>query len=354
MSKPANKTMIGLFVIVAVVLAVAAVIVFGSGRFFKRTDSWLTFFQGSVRGLNVGSPVVFRGVQIGQVTDIIVGFDPTKLEVLIPVLFEIDPEKFKDIGPRVETNSEEFGKALIDRGLRAQLQMQSLVTGQLLINIDFYPDTPAKLIGLDRFEDKLPVEEWWEIPSVPTPLQELEKALSELNVKEIAEDVRRAMDGIAKLASSPDLQDSIGLLKDTLIDVQKLARNLDSKLEPLAAGIDQTLAEVRTGIDQTLAEARAGIGDARKLFSNLDKQTSPLFLRVQKATEAAQDALEQADTTLKSIEGLVDEGTKLRYEVSAALREVGAASRSVRVLADFIEQHPDALLRGRAVQTGGK
>jgi len=354
MSKPANKTMIGVFVIVAVVLAIAAVIVFGSGKFFRKTEPWLTFFQGSVKGLNVGSPVVFRGVQVGQVTDIIVGFDPTKLEVLIPVLFEIDPEKFKDIGPRTETSGVDMHKALIDRGIRAQLQMQSLVTGQLLINLDFYPNTPAELIGTDRFKGKIKVEEWWEIPSVPTPLQELEKALSGLNIKAISEDVRRAMDGIAKLANSPDLQEGIGLLKDTLIDVQKLARNLDSKLEPLAAGIDQTLAEVRAGIDQTLAEARAGIGDARKLIANIDEQTTPLMSRIQKATESAQIALEQADTTLKSIEGLVDEGTKLRYEVSAALREVGAASRSVRVLADFIEQHPDAILRGRAVQNGGK
>ena len=343
MSKPANKTMIGVFVVVAVALAVAAVIVFGSGRFFKKTEPWLTFFGGSVRGLAVGSPVVFRGVQVGQVSDIIVGFDATKLEVLIPVLFEIDPEKFKDIGPSVETTGLEMHKALISRGLRAQLQMQSLVTGQLLINLDFYPDTSAKLIGIERFKGEIKFEDRWEIPSVPTPLQELEKALGELNIKEITEDIRKAMDGIAKLASSPDVHEGIVILKNTLLDIQKLARNLDSKLEPLA-----------TGIDQTLVEARAGIGDARKLIANIDEQTAPLMSRIQKATDSVQNALEQADTTLKSIEALAEEGSKLRFEVSTALREVGAASRSVRVLADFIEQHPDAILRGRAVQTGGQ
>jgi paraquat-inducible protein B len=128
-----------------------------------------------------------------------------------------------------------------------------------------------------------------------------------------------------------------------MTDVQNLVRNIDSKVEPLA-----------TGIDQTLVEARAGIGDARKLITNIDEQTTPLLSRVRKATGSVQNALAQADTTLKSIEGLVEEGSKLRYEVSAALREVGAASRSVRVLADFIEQHPDAILRGRTVQTGGQ
>ena len=302
MSKPANKTMIGVFVVGAVVLAVTAIVLFGSGRFFKKTEPWLTFFGGSVRGLAVGSPVVFRGVQVGQVTDIIVGFDATKLDILIPVLFEVDPEKFRNIGPQVTTSDVDMHKALIERGLRTQLQMQSLVTGQLLINLDFYPDTSAKLIGMDRFEVKMKAEDRWEIPSVPTPLQELEKALGELNIKEITEDIRKAMDGIAKLASSPDVHEGISILKNTLLDVQKLARNLDSKLEPLA-----------TGIDQTLVEARAGIGDARKLIANIDEQTTPLMSKIRKATDSVQNALEQADTTLKSIEDLAEEGSKLRF-----------------------------------------
>jgi paraquat-inducible protein B len=339
MSKPANKTMIGAFVVGAVVLAVAAIVLFGSGKFFQKTEPWLTFFHGSVKGLNVGSPVVFRGVQIGQVTDIIVGFDATKLEVLIPVLFKVDPERFKDIGDSSQKSEKEMYSALIERGLRAQLQMQSLVTGQLLINIDFYPDSPVNLIGINRFKGEMKFEERWEIPSIPTPLQELEKALSELNIKEITEDVRRAMDGIAKLASSPDLHEGIGILKNTLIDVQKLARNLDSKLDPLA-----------TRIDQTLVEARAGIGDARKL---MNEQGPALVSKIKKAAESATTALVQANTTLKTIENLTEEGTQLRHEVSATLREIAAASRSVRVLSDFIEQHPDAILRGRAKEIGG-
>jgi paraquat-inducible protein B len=343
MSKPANKTMIGAFVVVAVVLAVAALVLFGSGKFFRKTETWLTFFQGSVRGLNVGSPVLFRGVQIGQVTDIIVGFDAAKLKVLIPVIFEIDPEKFKDIGDSHQKSEKELHSALIKEGLRAQLQMQSLVTGQLLIDVDFYPDTPAKLIGIDQFKDNAIFEESWEIPSIPTPLQELEKALNKINIKEIAKDLRQAMNGIAKLANDPDLYEGISVIKNTLTDIQKLARNLDSKIEPLA-----------TSFDQTLVEARAGIGDARKLITNIDKKTTPLISKIQNATNSAQMALEQADQTLESLRQIAEEGSQLRFEVSATLREISAASRSVRVLADFIDQHPDALLRGRAIPRGEK
>ena len=343
MSKPANKTMIGAFVLGAVVLAVVAIVIFGSGRFFKDTSRWFCYFEGSVKGLNVGSPVVFRGVQVGEVTDIIVNFDSTKMQAYIPVFFETYPDKFREIGPEVVVSESAFHHALVSKGLRAQLQMQSLVTGQLVINVDFLPDTPAKLQGVQLAGPGKKLESWWEIPTIPTPLQRLESALAEISFKEIAEDVRRAMDGIAKLATSPDLHASIGELRQTMTDVQKLVRNIDSKIEPLA-----------TGIDQTLVEAKAGIGDARKLITNIDKQTTPLISRIQKATDSVKIALEQADTTLKSIENLAEEGSKLRYEVSTALREVGAASRSVRVLADFIEQHPDAILRGRANQTGGQ
>ena len=340
MSKPANKTMIGAFVLIAVVLAVAAIVVLGSGKFFKKTSSWVAFFEGSVKGLNVGSPVVFRGVKVGEVTDIIVTFNMTELSVLIPVIFETDSKKFKDIGDRVITSDEQIHEALVKKGLRAQLQLQSLVTGQLMINLDFYPNTPVKMVGVDKIKTLINVKPWWEIPTISTPLQELEQAVSRINIKELAENIKQAMDGIAKLATSPDLHESIGVLKQTLIETQKLVANLNSRVEPLA-----------NSIDQTLAETRAGIGDVRKL---LNEQGPPLASSIKRGVEDAQMAIAQADKTLKSIEVVAQESGQLRYEVSAALTEVAAAARSVRILADFIEQHPDAIIRGRAPQTGEK
>jgi len=340
MSKPANKTMIGAFVLIAVVLAVAAIVVLGSGKFFKKTSPWVAFFEGSVKGLNVGSPVMFRGVKVGEVTDIIVTINIAELSVLIPVIFETDSDKFKDIGDRTVNSDEQMHKALIKKGLRAQLQVQSLVTGQLMINLDFYPNTPARLVGMDKIKTLTGAKFWWEIPTIPTPMQELEKAISQLDVKELAEDIKRAMDGLAKLASSPDLHESIGIFKQTLTDTQQLVSNLNSKIEPLA-----------DSIEQTLAEARAGIGDTRKL---VNEQGPQLAANIKKAVESAGFALDQADTTLKSIEVIAQEGGQLRFEVSATLKEISAAARSVRILADFIEQHPDALIRGRAPQTGEK
>jgi paraquat-inducible protein B len=341
MSKPANKTLIGAFVVGAVVLTVAAIVLFGSGRFFRDTDNWVAFFPGSVRGLNVGSPVVFRGVQVGQVTEIIVNFDTAELSVNIPVIFETDPERFRDIGDRVITDEKEMHMALVKQGLRAQLQLTSLVTGQLAINMDFYPNTPAKLFGVKNAQLGDDVRDWWEIPTISTTLQDLEQALGEIDFKDMADDFKRAMDGIAELVSSPELHASIGEIKDTLIAVKTLARDMDGKIEPLA-----------TSIDQTLTDVRAGIGDARELIARVDEGATPLMSKIQNAVESAQSALVQANQTLKSLEQIAEEGTQLRYEVSATLREISAASRSVRVLSDFIEQHPDAILRGRVNRTG--
>jgi paraquat-inducible protein B len=227
----------------------------------------------------------------------------------------------------------EFHKALVAQGLRAQLQMQSLVTGQLVINMDFFPDSPAKLYGVKKAKLRDEVEDWWEIPTISTALQDLEAALGEIDFKDMADDIRRAMDGIATLATSPELHASILELKDTLIAIRSLAKNMDSKVGPLA-----------TSLDQTLVDVRGGIGDARKLMAT----------DIKDALKSAKTALDNANKTLASVENLADEGTQLRHEISDVLKEVAAAARSVRVLADFIEQHPDAVIRGRVTQTGGK
>ena len=143
MSKQANKTVIGIFVVVAIALVVAAVLILGSGKFFKQTLKAVCYFEGSVGGLNIGAPVVFRGVRIGSVTDVILRFDTKKLVFVIPVYIEIEPDKFSVIGVRPKQLGENL-KTFIDRGLRASLETQSIVTGQMQVGLDFKPDKPAK------------------------------------------------------------------------------------------------------------------------------------------------------------------------------------------------------------------
>jgi hypothetical protein len=141
-----NQAVIGAFVVGAVVLAIIGVIVFGSGKMFQKVNLFVMYFEGSVKGLNIGAPVTFRGVKIGSVVDITLRADPKKMEFRIPVVMETEKGKIEKTA-EFKGSDEAALKKLIDLGLRARLDMQSMVTGQLLINLEMLPDEPARLSG---------------------------------------------------------------------------------------------------------------------------------------------------------------------------------------------------------------
>ena len=154
MSKEVNKIAIGGVVVGAIGLAVLSLLVFGSGRFFQKKSMQVMFFQGSVKGLNVGAPVKFRGVDIGMVKDIQLTINPQDLEFYVPVYVEIFKNRISILGGESQgkkfDDEEGVDTLVTEMGLRAQLQMQSFVTGQLFINYDFYPETPIKKVGLEK------------------------------------------------------------------------------------------------------------------------------------------------------------------------------------------------------------
>src|SRR5271157_428684 len=233
MSKQASKTVIGAFVLGAIVLVVAGVVVFGSGKLFKKVNKDVMFFEGSVKGLQVGAPVVFRGVQIGQVTDIVLEVNAKNLAAFVPVYTEIYSQKIVPIEDNLSYDRL-YLQALIEKGLRAQLQLQSFVTGQLVVNLDFYPNTPIRLVGLEK--------NYHEIPTIPSNLEQLQKKFEALPLKEIADKLNETLAGINRLVNSRDLQTSIGSLNQMLKDSDTLVKNLNAEVGPLAANIKGTTA----------------------------------------------------------------------------------------------------------------
>ena len=361
MSKQANKTVIGAFVIGALALIVVAIAVFGSGRFFRERRTHVSFFEGSVKGLRIGAPVAFRGVTIGTVTAIRVKFITEDLTFRIPVFFEIEPDRFSGIKVQDERASGELLQKLIERGLRAQLATQSLVTGQKYVNLDLNLDAPliftAEKIPNFKNQHKYIVE----IPTTPGSFQKIERALSDLPLTEIIEEARSALKGIERTVNSPEIGDSLKYLRQTLKEMQEMVRRMDSKIDPLAAAMEDTVRDVQklaqnadrkvstlgASIEQTSDSARATLDDARKLIRNVDGQIDPLGTNLIKAAQDARAALHQAETTLATLEEFAAENSVFRYRLTVALEEFSAAARSFRALADFLEQNPDAILRGR-------
>ena len=356
MSKQANKKAVGAFVLVALALGVAAIIIFGSGKFFAKKSEYVAYFQGSVKGLSVGAPVVFRGVKIGQVTKIMIYADQHEQTFEIPVFMEIDPESFKALQPVAESR-EQFIQGLIKKGLRAQLQMQSLVTGQLMIGIDLYPGTPVRLIGGEMI--KIP-EGVIEIPTIQTPLQKIEKTLQELPIGEIVSSISTSLQGIERIVTSGDVTKSLDNLKQSMDDIRSLTRHLNEKIDPLSADLSQALKDTQNlignlnnqvgplaaSLKRTSDTAGDTMKDVGRLTENLNGQVKTLAGDLTKTLQAAQ-------TTLAGINGAVGEGSPLRIQVETAVAEFTQAARAVRVLADYLQRNPDALLRGKTQQGGG-
>ncbi|MFA5355971.1 MAG: MlaD family protein [Candidatus Omnitrophota bacterium] len=190
MSKRANKTSIGVFVVGAVVLLVIAILVFGSGDLFKHSDKYVLFFDGSVKGLSEGAPVIFRGVKIGNVKDISLLYDPGTKKVLIPVIVDVELS-------RVKGAPEKRGYAdyniLVKQGLRAKLEIQNFITGQLMLSLDFYPDREEKVYGL--------IKEYPELPALPIS-PDIFELMNDIPVKEISSNLEKMTSGVSKLINS--------------------------------------------------------------------------------------------------------------------------------------------------------
>ncbi len=327
MKKRMSPALIGAFVVGAITLTVVAVIVFGSGRMFAKKFEYVAFFQGSVFGLNPGAPVVCRGVRVGSVSNIELLSDPKTLELHIAVFFETEPERVNVIGEQQPFDSYRRMRRMIQHGLRAQLEMQSFLTRQLMVVLAFHPDTPIRLVGIQTG--------YPEVPTIRSPMQELVETVERLPLEDIAKSIRNALEGIEQVIHSPDVAESLKALKGTLVATEKLMKRLDERVGPLVQSFEGTLE------------------DARSLMKNVDAQVDPLASGMEQTLEAARQAISEAQGAIASIESNTREDSPLVYQLTNALAELATASRSIRVLADYLEEHPEALLRGKA-EPGGK
>ena len=328
MKRQINPTLIGVFVAGAIALTVAALIVFGGGRFFVKKYKFVAFFEGSVFGLSQGAPVICRGVRVGTVTGIELMSDPEGLHMHIAVFFETEPSRIRVIGGRRLFNPRERMKRMIQHGLRAQLEMQSFLTRQLMVILAFHPNTPIRLTGIETG--------YPEVPTIRSPMQELLETVERLPLEDIAKSIQNALEGIEEVIHSPEVSESLKALKGTLQATEETMKQISQEIGPLAKNLEGTLRDTRT------------------LLRNVDAKVDPLASGMEATLEAARGAIVEAEGTIRNLEGSVREDSPLVVELTRALAELADASRSLRLLADYLEQHPEAILRGKGTGSGGK
>ena len=314
MSKQANPTLIGIFVAGAIALIVAGILIISGGKLLL-TDktNYVLYFKGSVKGLNIGSPVSFRGVNIGTVTDIHLVVNEEESGIRIPVIIEIDNTKF--IRPQAGVSllgDDDSIAGLIEAGLRAQLQLQSLLTGQLFIQIDYFPNTPANLVEYNK-------SRWapQEVPTIPSPIEKINKVLEDIPMDKVKDHFLAAIEGIDRLVNSDELHQSITALHAALEEFRQLVANLDRQVEPVASNINLTLNDA----SDALQKASITLDDIR-------------------------GTMEQADTTLQSADALFSDEQVLTA-LDNALNEITSAAYAIRILAEAINNQPESLIRGR-------
>lgn len=345
-SKQANKTLIGGFVVGAAALLFVAVLIFGSGKFLRDKNRFVMFFDGSVKGLNQGSPVLFRGVNVGSVTAVKLLANPATATITIPVYVEVDRDRFEFVGEQKSKSlsPSESLKRLIEKGLRAQLEMQSFVTGQLVVALDFRPETPIKFRGEHV---SLP-----EVPTIPSTMQALAKSLEKLPIHDLVEKATSALDGLTKTVNSPEVGETLHKANLALADLRALLKNLDSRVEPLSTRADQTLESFGNLARNADAGLKNTIGDARALLKETDERFIPISKKLELALDQANAALVQVRSTFSGLKHSTGPDSTMINRLGGTLDELSGAARSIRILADYLEAHPEALVRGKSGSGG--
>lgn len=366
MSKKANTTAIGLFVIGAVLLAMAGIVIFGGGKFFVKKYNYVAYFSGSVKGLNMGAPVLWNGVKVGEVTKISMEFDAKEVAMRIPVVFQmsrgnsniVNREYYEGIN---KTTQDEILIDLVNRGLRAQLAPQSVITGLLYVKLEFFPESESTLVGQESLGSDL---ELTEIPTVPSDMEALARTFENLPLKQIAQNLADMTSGIDKLVNSPHIAAILTSVEGATATLDQTMTSLDKQLVSLAGdlkiviqntnrlvnNLNRQVDPVAQGLIDTTDAATGALNQAEETFSLTQGPAAELVADIQQAVDAATQALEQANTTMQAIDTLAGEDSETIYTLNTALEEIAMAARSIRAVAEYLERHPESLLRGK----GGK
>ena len=311
--KKANPKAVGGFVLGAVILAIIAVAVFGTGQFFEKRVKLVAFFPGSLQGLRVGAPVQMRGVQIGKVTEIWVEFDEQTLEFTIPVILDIELSRIRgakqDEKPREKA---ERSEELIAMGLRAQLVAQSLVTGQQTIQLGFHPDTPVTLV-----ESDLPYEQ---LPTLPSKFEKLQSSIDA-----VAEEAGVVLAKISDLLS----EENRGLVGQTLKNITSLTGTLNERVERIGPIVDD-IGDIVAHVKENEPKLAKFLDDGSATMISYDKLAK-------RADKLIQD----------NAKGIGDFTNTGLYEFTNLAVDAQGAVEQLRRVLEEMERDPARFLLGR-------
>lgn len=332
MSQKANPTLIGAFTLFGLILAAVAVVLFGAGKFFERSHRLLLHFDKSAIGLMVGSDVRFGGVRIGSVSSINVMVDTEKNRKIIPVVVELAEKNLTAIGTTsgvsIDFSTREGVQRAIDRGLRAGMKQQSLLTGLLYVEFDIVPGAPG-------FEyDGPSVADYPRVPTIATEIDELIagvadglKKINALDLEGIVKDLRGVLEGARKQVDDLNLKGISDNLLAITEDIQAVTGN--DKLNSAIDNLDEALRHLK------------------EMSVKVDNGVEPLIEDLTRAANKAAESLAKIEEAGDEVAKAVNPRGPVLMRLQDVLMEMERASRSVKELADDLKRNPNALLMGK-------
>lgn len=312
------KTTIGVFTVVGILLFIIGIFFLGGKKLFTSQSEYVLYFERSVSGLSVGAPVVFRGVPLGNVTRISVVFDPRSSEITIPVHIRIDENSIvRKSGMDIpEIYQKDIIRYMVQKGLSARLQIQSLVTGQYRVELDYYANADLKFHSNDPNT---------EIPTAPSPIDELQQNLAKLPLDQMSKSLNRILLSLANaLENGDELKAAISSFHATFATAENLLRHspiltsseellqkLNSQAGIIGRELPQILASLKTTMDELSATAK----------------------RAKNVSTLAQNFMQNDSPAMQDLRRL--------------LKEASATARSLHSLADLLNRNPEALLSGK-------
>ncbi len=323
MSARANPTAIGLFLIGALVIAIVGTVVLGSATWFQHRTTFMSFFSESVNGLQNGALVKFQGVPVGRVTGINIEIDRRDDSFQVPVEYEIDLPRLKTpAGTFVNLADTLVRKQQIAKGLRAQLQMESLVTGVLYIELSYRSDSTKP-----KLEQRATL--WPEIPTSPSLMAAIGGGAGS-----VLEEVMKIMNRVNSMLGDVNVREVNKAVVQSAKAIQEL---VESK-------------EIRATLKQlpgATAQLNSTMLEAQKLAARATLAIDPLQTQVTGVSAEALVTLQELRKTLDETHGLLSADTGPGYELTGALKSMREAADALKVLITSLEQNPDMLLRGK-------
>ena len=332
MSKQANPTVIGAFVVGAVIFIATAFALFGGAQIFATKNRYIAVFAEPTNGLRVGANVMLNGVRVGYVSDIDLIIDDVSFETDTQVVLELINEDIKTkSGDELDSEfAARFNQERLiqEAGLRASLQMESFVTGQLSVALQLRPETEAVMRAVDPPYD--------EIPTVASNVQEL---------------LNNLQSWFAEIQENVDFRGLSQRLNDVLQALDDLARSED--MRESIAGInrlinDAEMQQLAGQVVATLEEMRQASSAASNLFSNTEKDVDMLVADLQPALKRLAGALDEAEQTLAAAKSQLKGDSEQFYQLGTTLDELERAARSVREYFDYMERNPESFLQGKS------